>query len=54
MIDLWLALIVAGSVFAGYLLGVWETGERLRRVGLSRERQRNATIRAMRYTKRGH
>jgi hypothetical protein len=53
MIDIWLALIVAGSVFAGYLLGVWQVLRDTREETALRNRQKFDTIKAMQYTKRG-
>jgi cytochrome oxidase assembly protein ShyY1 len=53
MIDIWLALIVAGSVLAGYLLGVWQVLRDTREETALRNRQKFDTMKAMQYTKRG-
>ena len=52
MIDLWLALIVGGSILAGYLFGVWQVLQDTQDERESLKRQKNAILKSMNYTRR--
>lgn len=53
MIDIWLALIIMGVGFGGYLVGVWQVLRDTQEETALRNRQKLDTIKSVRYTKRG-
>ena len=52
MIDGWLALIVIGSMFAGWCIGVSQVLSEWRDANKSKISQNNALMKSVRYTRR--